>query len=241
MGAKILELSYKKTRGEITDFDFNRSLFSYGFWNHQRIDTRHTQGIIGGQGFDHKTLSVFLEGTNEIEDWEKNLYVLTHEENGIKFHEGFKKYGEKVLEQIELNLMDNQVDVRELILYGHSLGGAALFYIAYYVRQHLKFKGQIHMVTFGSPRALKARGRAKWYEKTGISTYTQYVNEGDVVPLIPSFFKHTDNVVLLKENEAVYYNTFRVLIDWFKMKLFKKKKVHGIESYIESLERLGAR
>lgn len=129
----------------------------------------------------HK-LWLAIEGTDCPLDWRRNLeFVFTADDQ----HAGFANYGTRLMaEMLAAGLQFSKAD--QLILSGHSLGGAVATSIAAALQDHLP---QLDLVTFGSPRP----GGRRFRDRLRVP-HLRFVHGDDLVPHLPSAalgFRHT--------------------------------------------------
>lgn len=131
------------------------------------------------------------------------------ESEQIKVHRGFKKYARNSFEGILQDKLTNLIEQKEkeadyysfdgkIIFTGHSLGAAiisilAINYCYAYLKTRLgenKINKDVYVYTFGCPNYISNSHftNTKIYKGTDIYPFDKvinYINEGDIVPLIP--------------------------------------------------------
>lgn len=95
------------------------------------------------------------------------------------FHEAFLSIKSKIDDYIKLKRQNNQ----DIIVTGHSLGGAVATLIAAYIHAEKKINN-VMLYTFGSPR-VGDRVFAEHFSKTSSFPYYRIVNNNDIVPMVP--------------------------------------------------------
>ena len=127
---------------------------------------------------------IVVRGTTNINDWVANSnmdYVTT---SLGKIHEGFVLETNKLYVDI-IELLDTLPRNAQLILTGHSLGGAIVTILATILALH-KANFTISVYTFASPRV----GNRKFvnsYKAFNIKT-CRFINKLDIVPMLPRGF-----------------------------------------------------
>ena len=93
---------------------------------------------------------------------------------------GFLRAAKRLMPKCLSECMDRDIEKEDIVLTGHSLGGAvALIIGALMVRDEVSIK---EIVTFGAPRC----GRLKILDNTPV---TMYRNGKDIVPLVPPIMR----------------------------------------------------
>jgi predicted alpha/beta-hydrolase family hydrolase len=137
------------------------------------------------------TLFIAIEGTDEALDWRRNFeFVFTADDT----HAGFANYSVLLMAQMWAAGV-NLCRAEQVVVTGHSLGGAVATIIAAQLQDH---HAPVHLVTFGSPRP----GGAKFRDRLRIP-HDRFVHGMDVVPHMPlaAFgFRHTSPAIVLPED-----------------------------------------
>jgi hypothetical protein len=133
---------------------------------------------------------VFLavQGSSQPEDSILDMKFLKRRHDGIAYHRGFLEACNYLWDDLSSFIQSHN---HEVILCGHSLGGA----IAQVVASRIGVK---KLVTFGSPRAAEAKIKQKI-----TVPYSRYANCCDAVPDLPPFFfgfSHAGNLVSIDAN-----------------------------------------
>lgn len=132
---------------------------------------------------------VSFRGTTSLGDWLANLNVLTTTRPYGTVHRGFLG-AFQVVEQKLIALLD-QFPGRRLLLTGHSLGGALALICA--AEWHSKYNiSWVH--TFGQP-AVGMKDFQGFLETTFGDNYYRFVNNNDIVPMVPPFFDHAGRLI----------------------------------------------
>lgn len=160
------------------------------------------------------TAVVAFRGTRECVDWRisnfKAFPVLLrdcHDAKGVKVHRGFQRtldYGDKTTELRSLDaIFDHLLEFglldREIVVTGHSLGGALATIFAVKLRARwpeVCAQRLSHIVTFGAPAAGLASFRS-YFGDLEIKT-CRIINNADGVPFTPPFlYRHVGKEVWL--------------------------------------------
>jgi len=138
-----------------------------------------------------------IEGTDNLVDWRRNVeFIITSDDQ----HLGFKNYGCRLMaEMLSCGVSFSRSD--QLVITGHSLGGAVATSIAAALQDHMP---NLQLVTFGSPRP----GGRKFRDRLRVP-HRRYVHGLDVVPRLPlaAFgFRHTAPAIVLPEpNDSILH------------------------------------
>lgn len=173
---------------------------------------------------------VAIRGSDSPEDWASNYDVAG--EAGA--HAGFVAGGKKLLDRVaELVLEDG--GRRDVLLVGHSRGGALAEYIGAYLL--------LPTVTFGAPRVFERR-YLRSLEKTrdlylpqehqGTDT-VRCVAPGDPIPFVPLTtigYRHRTKATLLTKRGATKRPSFLGAVVSTLWKIRGSRRAHSIQNYV---------
>jgi hypothetical protein len=134
---------------------------------------------------------VSFRGTASLGDWMTNLNLLTTTLPYGTVHRGFLGAFQSVRMQLEAVLDRVTAGGRRLVLTGHSLGGALALIAAVEWRDKYPVSW-VH--TCGQP-AVGHRNFLATVEARYGDTYCRFVNDDDIVPMVPPTFKHTGRLI----------------------------------------------
>jgi hypothetical protein len=105
---------------------------------------------------------------NGIRDWVSNAQAIAvkFDEGHGRVHDGFHKCFVSVKSDIDTFLNENGRAKKKIVVTGHSLGGAVATIIAAYIRG--KYKSDVMLYTFGSPRVGDADFVSHYWVQTNI-------------------------------------------------------------------------
>jgi len=175
-----------------------------------------------------EVITIVFQGSQEIEDWITNISVKPTSFFGKeKVHQGFYeslKLFFKTMSALKLTTKKNQAyalskdidflnEECEIILSGHSLGGAIASLVGCYFLELGVKEENIQVYTFGAP-PIGTQTFCELY-KTRLQEY-RIVNEFDIVPKLENItsLKHLTEKIELKSNE---------------------KEIHSCNDYIDNL------
>jgi esterase/lipase len=145
------------------------------------ISGTDTQGFIASNS---KQIVISIRGTSSFQDWLIDLDIM-HAKNPFGpgyVHQGFLEAFNSIKDIIDDYYKNNGKD-KEIIITGHSLGGAVATLIAAYLRSQKNCQ-KVMLYTFGSPRVGNKDFAAQF--STGFSfPYFRIVNNNDIVTKIP--------------------------------------------------------
>ena len=201
---------------------FSNPNFDFQLWVEANFSTEF---LIVTSKRDGKTVVVF-RGSEEYDDWLTNVNIMlvkskfVNAPSSVKLHRGFQRAlfnhdvsGGDVLVQSVIDIVEEKVlelsgDNGDVILSGHSLGGAnAHITAAYLADKYPNMK--VQMVNFGAPR-LGNKAFKTWTEKSlsNLSAW-RYVFRNDIVPrlIIDTFgYRHAGHLFQMNRfNSKVYY------------------------------------
>ncbi|KAJ9056760.1 hypothetical protein DSO57_1029701 [Entomophthora muscae] len=155
--------------------------------NHAIFDTR---AIIGVNSARKEIILAFRgtqSGLNLLED-----FVFSHTPMNVAplatVHTGFKNIADAMapeyIQALHHLLTTSSYRDYNVVVTGHSLGGALAHIASIHVQQGLEIDWErIRVVTFGQPRVGNLEF-ARWFNQQPV-TYTRIVNENDPVPHVP--------------------------------------------------------
>jgi hypothetical protein len=195
-----------------------------------------------------RELYIVYRGTDSVTDTLVNLKLHLSEliPDQVKVHSGFldqyRALEPKILQFVNLN----RSAFDTIICCGHSLGGA-LATISAGVLAHKYQNTTIYCCTLGSPR-VGDHEFAKWFDAALGEKSLRLVNENDIIPLVPAFFKycHVGGGVCIpkEEDNAVFKITGDIAWQW---RIFKAAlafgplmliDAHNSETYVRNVKRL---
>ena len=140
---------------------------------------------------------VSFRGTKELGDWLANLNVLSTTRTYGTVHRGFLGAFQVVEKKLETLMAPYRG--RPVVVTGHSLGGAlALIAAAEWHGKH--DVSWVH--TCGQPAVGKRDFQGFIEDKYGDS-YFRFVNEDDVVPMVPPFYRHAGRLIHFGEDGGI--------------------------------------
>lgn len=147
--------------------------------------------------FTPEAVIVSFRGTAELGDWLANLNMLSTTRDYGTVHRGFLGAFQVVQSQLE-NFMAPYKG-RPVVITGHSLGGAlALIAAAEWHKKH--YVTCVH--TCGQP-AVGKRNFQKFIEDAYGDSYFRFVNNDDVVPMVPPFYRHAGRLIHFGEDDTI--------------------------------------
>ena len=129
-------------------------------------------------------LYIAFRGSSSFFDWKSNLGVRKTFFYGIQAHRGFAAAAKRML-PVVIKIVEENLD-KEIVITGHSRGGAISALIAYALYIHYRSKGiakKFHCITFGQPR-FASRGQSNMAIH---GDFIRVINGGDVVTRVPRF------------------------------------------------------
>jgi len=140
---------------------------------------------------------VSFRGTKELGDWLANLNVLSTTRTYGTVHRGFLGAFQVVEKRLETLMAPFRG--RPVVITGHSLGGAlALIAAAEWQGKH--DVSWVH--TCGQP-AVGKRDFQEFIEKQYGDIYFRFVNDDDVVPMVPPFYRHAGRLIHFGEDDGI--------------------------------------
>jgi hypothetical protein len=140
---------------------------------------------------------VAFRGTKELGDWLANLNVLSTTRTYGTVHRGF--LGAFQVVEKKLDALMTPYNGRPIVITGHSLGGA----LALIAAAEWHGKRDVSWVhTCGQP-AVGKRDFQGFIEKHYGDTYFRFVNDDDVVPMVPPFYRHAGRLIHFGEDDGV--------------------------------------
>lgn len=160
-----------------------------------------------------------------------------------KSHKGFAEAYIAIRDELKKALRENIKKDDEVLITGHSLGGALATIAALDFKRSLKFKNELAVYTFGSPK-IGNNNFVKVYNKKVKNSF-RIVNDEDIVPQAPpGRFDHVDTYVLIDEGKKLIINPgfFEKLEKRFEgtggVLTGKSLKAHSSEGYLEFMKTL---
>lgn len=166
--------------------------------------------VILGYNSQYRSAFIGFRGSSNIQNWISNIQIIfTHPYNdtSIAVSDGFFKLYDSLKEDIFTNLLavSNKYDTSDVIITGHSLGGALATLCAFDILYHnIEYNIKFH-ITFGSPRV----GNRNFFEQfTTYDIYSKRITHYyDIVPHVPEEvlgYRHINNEVWYNEENSGY-------------------------------------
>ena len=199
-----------------------------------------TQGFVA---IKNKSIYVVWRGSESKKDFQNDASIdkVPFIEDGEKVHIGFKYCWESVLgdtyDAIDTALEDLQGEATDIVVCGHSLGGAIATLYAHSIKKHYP-EYNIKSVTIGSPRVGNKVFKEN-YDKNEIDTL-RIVHNNDLVTHTPYIgFYHVNYQVRLDNNGNKLKRDTSLSALWLYLRsLFSGKNIkdHMSDGYIKALE-----
>jgi predicted lipase len=199
-----------------------------------------TQGFIA---IKDKSVYVVWRGSESKKDFQNDASIdkVPFMEDGEKVHIGFKYCWESVLgdtyDAIDTALENLQGETTDIVVSGHSLGGAVATLYAYSIKKHYPHYN-VRATTIGSPRVGNKVFKEN-YDKSEIDTL-RIVHNNDLVTHTPYIgFYHVNYQVRLDNNGNKLKRDTSLSALWLYLRsLFSGKNIkdHMSGGYIKALE-----
>ena len=232
--AKLAVLAYSN-KDQIIWNDYGLELVKW--IEHKKSDT---QGFVA---IKDKSIYVVWRGSESKKDFQNDASIdkVPFINEGEKVHIGFKYCWESVVgdtyNAIDTALENLQGKATDIVVCGHSLGGAVATLYAYSIKNHYPHYN-IKSLTIGSPRVGNKVFKEN-YDKSGIDTL-RIVHNNDLVTHTPYIrFYHVNYQVRLDTNGNKLQNDGSLKSLWLYLRsLFSGKTIkdHMGDGYIQALE-----
>jgi len=197
------------------------------------------------------TLYIAFRGTESREDLIADLNIIKvpmdlntiPSEKRPKVHNGFLQQFRSLQDYIEKDI--NDFEFKNIIITGHSLGGAqcTLAGLAFTLKYPTK---NISCYTYGSPRVGGSTFK-KLFDKH-VKINKRFVNEDDPVPMVPLSlrFKHVSKLYFINKHDKIkhtikYVRWIMFLKEYFYYLLGRESSPlddHKCEVYLEKLKKI---
>ena len=198
-----------------------------------------TQGFVATKG---KSIYVVWRGSESKKDFQNDASIdkVSFLNDGEKVHIGFKYCWESVLgdtyDAIETALENLEGETTDIVVCGHSLGGAVATLYAHSIKKHYP-EYNIKSVTIGSPRVGNKTFKDN-YDLSDIDTL-RVVHNNDLVTHTPYIrFYHVNYQLRLDNNGNVLKRDKSLKSLWLYLKaIFSGKNIkdHMGDGYMEAL------
>jgi hypothetical protein len=232
--AKLAVLAYSNKDQIIWD-DYELELVKW--IEHKKSDT---QGFVATK---NKSIYVVWRGSESKKDFQNDASIdkVPFINEGEKVHIGFKSSWESVVgdtyDAIDTALENLQGKATDIVVCGHSLGGAVATLYAHSIKKHYPHYN-VKSTTIGSPR-VGNKVFKKNYDNSGIDTL-RIVHKNDLVTHVPYIrFHHVNYQVRLDTDGNILKKESSLRSLWLYLKaLFSGKTVkdHMGDGYLKALE-----
>lgn len=199
-----------------------------------------TQGFVATKD---KSIYVVWRGSESKKDFQNDASIdkVPFLNDGEKVHIGFKYCWESVLgdtyDAIDTALENLQGKTKDIVVCGHSLGGAVATLYAHSIKKHYA-DYNIKSVTIGSPRVGNKTFKEN-YDSYDIDTF-RVVHNNDLVTHTPYIkFYHVNYQLRLDNNGNILKRDKSLDALWLYLKaLFSGKNIkdHMCDGYMEALQ-----
>ncbi|QYX30006.1 lipase family protein [Sphaerospermopsis torques-reginae] len=206
------ELELSLILAKISSLTYSQEFISENIENHTGVENGkvfylqndNKWGILVFLATYSKYSIISFKGTDTINDWKTNLQFFQRE-NGSEgnvhngFYQAVNKNWEQLLKEIQKHQDKfNNKQNKEILLTGHSLGGALAIITASRLNSLAEFTGKIKGVyTYGAPRVGNKDFKQQYKPK-----HYRFEYGNDPVPSAPSLgFEHTGDKYYLPKNE----------------------------------------
>ncbi len=155
-------------------------------WRLDTCDPFHIGSTDGFVASSPNAILVSFRGTAQAADWLANLKVVASTQPYGTVHRGFLMAFRSVKQRLEELLESIGTDGREVILTGHSLGGAIAAIAAAEWHERLPVSA---VYTYGQP-AVGRRDFRTFMNQNYAESFFRFVNDDDIVPRIPPGYVH---------------------------------------------------
>ena len=231
----------EKVYSEQTDIDFKSLGLKLVKWIEDK--KTDTQGFVA---IKDKSIYIVWRGSSSKKDFQNEASVdkVPFIEAGEKVHIGFKSSWEAVKEQTHqaldkaLKTLGGEENIDNIIVCGHSLGGAVTTLFAYSIYTIYK-SNKIISCTIGSPRVGNKVFKTN-FDKSSIKSL-RIVHNLDVVTRTPNIGYHHVNTELRIDDEG---KIKKWMVDWQRVGEYlkavftgKTAKDHMTNNYISALNK----
>ena len=203
----------------------------------RETDTQCTMSVVG------EKLIVCFRGSDSTIDWKMNFYSTLSEfpfNSGRGVHAGFlvqwMSIENEFKEKLDKIISENEKNVKEIILTGHSSGGGIVCIIA----ASLDTKLPLKVTTFGSPRMCEKHFK-EYVESKALCT--RIVLDRDIITRIPFQifgYQHIGNTLQIRKNVLLRRETnFLEAMRWMILGIPKADvgiRDHLMENYSAAIE-----
>ena len=171
---------------------------------YQRLIKQDNELIIIGYNTIYKTIFASFRGSVNIQNWIDNIHVSQiqpYNNTDISVEKGFYNLFTNLKDDVikEIQDVSKKYNTRELLITGHSLGGALSTLLTFEMLYVENTNMNIKLITFGSPRV------GNEYFVSIFNEYSIYCNRithyYDMVPHIPQEFLNYVHV-----SQEIWYN-----------------------------------
>jgi hypothetical protein len=185
---------------------------------------------------EHNRIYVVFRGSEqtELKDWMQDAKI--HKDdlgNGVFVHHGFNSVLQGHKDEIYpvLKKLHKQNPTAEIVVTGHSLGGALSTLFGYMAAKELP-KSTVRVISFASPRVGNETFRIE-HDKIPNLTHVRVVNNRDAITATPSFYySHVGKTVLhLTDSGLKPYDNYNYPVWTFSIAQCYDVGDHATDSY----------
>lgn len=171
---------------------------------------KNSELVLFGYNNDYECIFVGFRGSSNIQNWISNIQISQiqpYADKEISIDKGFYHLYDNLKSEImtTLSLMTSKYSTKQLLITGHSLGGALSTIFAFDLKYNDYDYDINSIITFGSPRVGNAYFSNYFYS---FNLYSKRVtHHNDIVPHVPEEFlkyQHIYNEVWYNENNSQY-------------------------------------
>lgn len=159
------------------------------------------------KSYNKQKLSVVFRGSESKKDWLYNLKfpkTIIKNNNNIKVHKGFYLQLKNNINQLDQLVLNNIKPNTQIIITGHSLGGALATIYGYLLCE--KTDNVITIISFASPRVGNLKFKQSFNNKSNL-IHHRITNNKDLICAIPIFnYHHVGKLINLKTKNNIFLN-----------------------------------
>ncbi len=177
-------------------------------------------------------LLIAFRGTESVADWIGNLKLFATERSTGSVHRGFSIAFDVILSRLTSLLGQLDPANRQVLITGHSLGGALATIAA---AEFVDTLPKVNVYTFGQPRLAKEDFQ-QFLDSRYQGNFYRFVNADDIVTRVPPRFRHVGRLFRLTDSGDLVHEAVAIAENGAEPRPLTEPEFEALQAQIKATE-----